>query len=143
MTTFLLSLALLAPAPKTDAKPLPADSHPLIGDWIVDSHVASGRPIAKRAKPERITITVDRWKIGNDGMTESCLTVDVEKKHIDIWVPAQGDDNVPSCSGIFKLEGDTLTICMAEAENGKEDDRPKEFKTSKDGKAVMMKLKKK
>ncbi|HEY1186229.1 MAG TPA: TIGR03067 domain-containing protein [Gemmata sp.] len=42
--------------------------------------------------------------------------------------------------GIYKLEGDTLTICVVESENPA--DRPKEFKTSKESKARIMVLKK-
>lgn len=42
--------------------------------------------------------------------------------------------------GIYKTEGDMLIICMVD--NGKEEDRPKEFKTSKDSKAMLMTLKK-
>ena len=42
--------------------------------------------------------------------------------------------------GIYKFEGDTLTICMTE---GKEEDRPKEFKTAPGSKTMMMTLKKK
>lgn len=44
--------------------------------------------------------------------------------------------------GIYKIEGDTLTICMAD-EGKTEADRPKEFKTSKEAKTMMMTLKKK
>lgn len=111
MTTFLLALAILAPGPKADAKPLPAGTNPLIGEWVVDSHVSSGKPIGRVGKPERITITEDRWKIGLEGMTESCLTVDSKKGHIDVWVPSQGNEDVPNASGIYKLEGDKLTMC--------------------------------
>ena len=43
--------------------------------------------------------------------------------------------------GIYKIEGDTLTICFNESE--KPEDRPKEFKTSKDDRARLLTLKRK
>jgi uncharacterized protein (TIGR03067 family) len=42
--------------------------------------------------------------------------------------------------GIYKLEGDTLTICMIKSDNPA--DRPKEFKTSVDTKAMIWVLQK-
>jgi uncharacterized protein (TIGR03067 family) len=40
--------------------------------------------------------------------------------------------------GIYKLEGDTLTICMIKSENPA--DRPREFKTSKESRAMILVL---
>jgi hypothetical protein len=41
--------------------------------------------------------------------------------------------------GIYRLEGDTLTVCLAEPNA----ERPKEFKTSEESKTTMLTLKKK
>ena len=111
MTTLLLTLALAAPAPKEPEKPAPPGDHPLLGDWVVESHVSSGKPIRPVRKPERITVTRDRWIIKTEAITESCLTVDAVKSHVDIWVPTQGDEDPNRCTGIYKIEGGTLTIC--------------------------------
>lgn len=51
------------------------------------------------------------------------------------------DGKTETSYGIYKVEGDTLVICIID--NGKEADRPKEFKTSKDSKAMILTLKKK
>lgn len=123
MTTLLLTFAIVAPAPKAEPK---AD-HPLIGEWLVETHVSSGKLLPRPGgKPERITITRDRWKIGVKGMTESCLSIDPKKDppQMDIWVPTQGDEDPCHCSGIYKLEGDTLIVCYR---NGR--DRPTKFES--------------
>jgi len=41
--------------------------------------------------------------------------------------------------GIYKVDGDKLIICFIQSD--KKDDRPKEFKTTADSKAMLMTLK--
>ena len=55
---------------------------------------------------------------------------------VALWEDAGGKGE--TTVGIYKVEGDTLTICMVESD--KEADRPKEFKTSKDSKAMILTL---
>jgi uncharacterized protein (TIGR03067 family) len=137
VSTLLLALALGAPAPKADAKP-PADEHPLMGEWVVESEVYSGKPknVSKRAG---VILTSDRWKIKIKGETESCLSVDPKKDPptIDVWVPVQGDEEESRsrCKGIYKLEGDTLTICYSYK------DRPTKFESPAKSEIWLMKLK--
>ena len=47
---------------------------------------------------------------------------------------------VDTTFGIYKIEGDTLTICMIKSDNSA--DRPKEFKTSKGSKEMILVLQK-
>jgi hypothetical protein len=86
-----LALALAAPASKEAEKPAPAADHSLVGEWVVDGHVASGKPLPRFGKVERVTITRDRWKVTKESQFESCLSLDGAKDppQIDVWLPDQ------------------------------------------------------
>jgi len=120
----ILALALAAPASKDGAKPVPAAEHPLVGEWVVDSHVASGKPLPRFGMVERVTITRDRWKVKKESEFESYLSLDGAKDppQIDVWLPDQ--DGEVRCRGIYRLEGDTLTVCYTLGP-----DRPTKFES--------------
>jgi uncharacterized protein (TIGR03067 family) len=67
--------------------------------------------------------------------------IDITSKKTRFNEKGEKEEKEETMHGIFKLEGDVLTICGTES--GKPEDRPKEFKTSKDSKAMIMTLKKK
>jgi uncharacterized protein (TIGR03067 family) len=89
-------------------------------------------------------------KFSGDKMTvmenkkEKTMTVkfDPSKTPAHITTTESEKGKTETTYGIYKTEGDTLTICMVQDGKG-EEDRPKEFKTSKDSKAMIMTLKKK
>ena len=114
MTPALLGLALTiaAPAPKEVPKPAATDN-PLLGEWVVESHLSSGKPLPRFGKPERVIITRDLWKVEKELSAESNLSLDPKKDppQIDIWVPAQGEES--RARGIYKVNGDTLTVCYS------------------------------
>ena len=88
-----------------------------------------------------VTIAGDKMISKKDGKDDTVtFKLDTSKSppHIDLFEAGEKDD---TAYGIYKLEGDTLTICFAES--NKPEDRPKEFKTTKDNNAIIMTLKKK
>ena len=60
--------------------------------------------------------------------------------HEIVMTKTKSDGKTETIYGIYKLEGDTLTICGAESD--KPADRPKEFKTAPGDKTKLMTLKK-
>jgi uncharacterized protein (TIGR03067 family) len=97
----------------------------------------------KAPEAERtVKITTDKLISSGKKKEDSvAYTIDPSKSPAHITTTeTEGGKSVTSY-GIYKLEGDTLTICMIESQ--KAEDRPKEFKTVKGGKAIMMTLKKK
>lgn len=81
-------------------------------------------------------------KKGAKGDKESRVnfTTDPSKSPRQINLTEQRERGDPETMyGIYKLEQGVLTICVAM----KEENRPKEFKTSKEAKSVMLTLKKK
>jgi uncharacterized protein (TIGR03067 family) len=134
--SLLLALAVAAPGPKDGGKPPAAADHALVGEWVVESHIASGRPLPQVGKAERITISRDRWKVTKELESESCLSLDPTKNppQIDVWVPAQEEE--ARCRGIYKIEGDMLTVCYT---MGK--DRPTKFESAPKSGVWLMTLK--
>ena len=140
MNALILGLALVvaAPAPKEAAKKDP----PHVGDWTVESVIAGGQNLP--APPMMII------RFGADGKFErkgpdgqlvigGTFTVDAKQSPAHLDVKHQEDQQAgPTSKAIFKIDGDTLTICSAQG-----DGRPTAFESTAGSATVLMVLKRK
>lgn len=101
------------------------------GTWITTSSIFDGQP----ASPElvgsiRRIVTGDHvvWERDGKRFAGTAIVLDPTKdpKTIDV-IPDGGQNRGEHVLGIYKLDGDTLMICMA----GPAQPRPKEFKAEK------------
>lgn len=98
--------------------------------------------VTKQPEAERIlTIKGDKIISMKNGKEDpATFKIDGSKKPAEITITNKKGDKDETIQGIFKVDGDTLTICAIESD--KAADRPKEFKTSKDTKSLILILKK-
>ncbi|MEO2090400.1 MAG: TIGR03067 domain-containing protein [Gemmataceae bacterium] len=114
---------------------------PLDGKWAIESVSRDGKADPNYAGGSRThengkyVMTMAEGK--GPAVSEGTFTVDADKKTIDMNA-TRGRYKDKTLLGIYKLDGDTLTIAFAEP--GK--DRPKEF-TSKEGNGVVVAVMKK
>ena len=129
---FGVVLAVAAPGDKEAPK---KEAPTLVGDWDGEKAVRGGK---ERPVPEGgITITFTKdgkllFKEGAKDTTEGSYKVDAKKDpaEIDLTPPKEEGTLV----GIYKLDGDTLTICLSEKGST---DRPTRFE-SPEGTNVML-----
>lgn len=99
----------------------------LSGEWSCVSATIDGRPMAgDTAKELRLTITADRFKTQRAAQVlfESTYKTDASKNPALIeMIGTEGELKDKPALGIYKLDGDTLTMCYVMP--GKE--RPKAF----------------
>lgn len=128
-----LALAIAAPAPKDPPK---KEAPSLVGVWSGESGTRGGKPDHPPAGTT-IEFTADGKvliKEGTDREPEGGTYRAVRTKtpaEIDITPPGKGND--PMILGIFKIEGDTLTMCFALG-----GDRPKDFVSPAGSEAMLI-----
>ncbi|HEX3152579.1 MAG TPA: TIGR03067 domain-containing protein [Gemmataceae bacterium] len=141
-TSLLVGLALIvgAPAPK-DAK---KDAPTVVGDWVSDSIIDRGDA---DPNPGKLTLTMTAdgkltIKEGKEEPEKLQYTVDSKKDPAEIDILEPVDNAVGNgmkthtIPGIYKLEGDTLIICISH-----KNDRPKTFTSTKADRTVLITLK--
>jgi uncharacterized protein (TIGR03067 family) len=121
-------LLIAADAPKDSGK---QDLERLEGTWVATSAEANGEAFSDEAtKSMKLVVKGDKYTFTMGGEHEKgTLKLDPTKKPktIDIHI-TEGTEKGKTQLGLYELEGDTLKVCVAEAEK----DRPKEF-GSKEG----------
>jgi len=112
MNTLVLGLAIIvaAPAPKEAKKPEPT----ILGEWSLESAVFMGMPLPAPKGRNTINFTPDGKCItfaGDVATAETAsFTHDAKKSPAEIdLIEGKG----MTMKGIYKIEGETLTICIA------------------------------
>jgi uncharacterized protein (TIGR03067 family) len=140
-----MAVAALALAAGCGKKPTTAPEPPpsLAGGWtLVGVETKAGKQteakLAKEPEKRKIRATSDKMTTGKDETVTYKL--DTTKTPHEIDMTETKDGKAETSYGIYKLEGDILTVCVVASNNPA--DRPKEFKISPDGKTVILTLKK-
>jgi len=123
-TSMLVGLALVVGAPaKKDAPP--KDPPTLVGEWVGESGMRGGKPENPPAGTT-LTFMADgkvRFKEGGDRKAEEgTYKADSKKSPAEIDITPPDGPKGETILGIYKIEGDTLTLCFAMG-----GERPKEF----------------
>jgi uncharacterized protein (TIGR03067 family) len=128
-TILTLGLVIAAPAPK-EGKVEPGK---LEGEWVVEKYVQGGVPEAKRSGMH-MSFANDKVTVQEEKGPAIGYKADPKASPAAIELLA-GKETIP---GIYKIEGDTLTICFPKGGKGV---RPTKFESPENSEYVLMVLK--
>jgi uncharacterized protein (TIGR03067 family) len=105
----------------------PKDAEKLQGAWTATSWKRGDAEITRDKVNTELVIRKDAYEFPkgiNRISSKGMLKIDAAKSTID-FIPEDGPAKGKSLLGIYKVEGDVLTLCFSAAGQA----RPKEFKT--------------
>jgi len=115
-------LLIAADEPAKDAK---KELDKLQGEWTMVSMETRGTKAPDEVvKNFTLTIKGDQWTV--TGGNKATFKIDPSKNPKAIHLTFKAGDTEVVSRGIYKLDGDTLTLCRTQGDR----ERPKEFKTT-------------
>jgi uncharacterized protein (TIGR03067 family) len=135
--SLLLGLSFVLGAPGLKERPVKQD--PVEGEWVIVSRIVGSKEDAKGDQSNsRFVIAGNRWAIQNVGgaPSEWELELDRSAKPPAITMYPIGGPRTSDFFGIYKVEGDTLTICYVF-----QGERPKEFESPAGSEIRLMTMK--
>ena len=139
----VMALAVGAPAKDPPKKEPPS----IVGEWAGEKAVSGGKELPVPDGGVVFTFTADGGVIfkeagrGREDRAGATYKVDPKKDPAEIDLIPPPDKKEPMLQGIYKLDGDTLTLCFGRGRPGAE--RPKSFESPEGAETVVMTLKRK
>jgi len=128
LNLLIAAIALTAPAPRDPPKILPS----VVGMWEMESSMYAGMPRRLGAQPPRYEFTADSKWISYRGERKTAERTYTTNPKADLptidlnYDPTE--QNPPMGRGIFKVEGDTLTLCIVR----NKESRPTAFESTRE-----------
>jgi uncharacterized protein (TIGR03067 family) len=138
--SLLVGLAVTVGA--QDKKEPAAKDAPIVGEWVGEKAVAGGKE--QPVPPGGITFTfaADGKLTVAEGKKERPDTgtykTDPKKDPAEIDIIPPEDKKEPTVQGIYKVDGDTLTLCFGRGKGG----RPTKFEAPEGSDVIVITLKK-
>lgn len=140
--SFAVGLALVLAAPGTKDAPK-KDPPSLVGEWVGEQAVAGGMTLPVPDGGIVFTFAADGTlsvREGNRSKPDAgSYKADPKKDPSEIDLMPPPDKKEPMLQGIYKLDGDTLTLCFSRTGQGAE--RPKKFESPEGSELIVMTLK--
>jgi len=141
-SSLMLGLAITLGAPATKDSPK-KDPPTIVGEWVGEKAITGGK---EKPVPEGgidFTFTDDGKLTVREGTRNDAASfktgsykIDAKKNPAEIDIMPPPDKKEPTIQGIYKIEGDTLTLCI-----GHDTDRPTKFESPAGAKTMLMILK--
>lgn len=107
------------------------------GEWVLVSFQKEGEDLPATTIKARLTVKGERWLYESDvGEWSATFKIDSSRSPKTIDMTIGTGDTARLQRGIYKIEGDTLTICRAVGRGGEE--RPKEFPGDHKGRVLIV-----
>jgi uncharacterized protein (TIGR03067 family) len=139
-SSLLVGLALAVGAPGKD--PTGKDPPSIVGEWVGEKAVAGGKEQPVPAGGITFTFTADGKMTVKEGSRDKSDTgtykTDAKKEPAEIDIIPPEDKKEPTVLGIYKLDGETLTLCFG---RGKEGSRPTKFESAEGSQTIVITLK--
>lgn len=137
-SSLLVGLALAAGAPGKDTKEPPS----IVGEWVGEKAVAGGKEQPVPDGGITFIFTADGKLTVMEGKRDKNDTgtykADAKKEPAEIDIIPPEDKKEPTVLGIYKLDGDTLTLAFG---RGKEKSRPTKFESPVGADTIVITLK--
>jgi len=140
-SSLLIGMSLTVGAPAKDAPP--KDGPAIVGEWVGEKAVVGGKeqPVPKGGIS--FTFTADGKMIVREGEREKADTgtykADPKKDPAEVDIIPPEDKKEPTVQGIYKVDGDTLTLCFARGKAGAA--RPSKFEAPEGSDVIVITLK--
>ena len=138
-SSLLVGLAVSVAAPMKDKKDAPS----IVGEWVGEKAVAGGKDLPVPEGGVGFTFTEDGKLQVREGKREKpdggTYKVDPKKDPAEIDLMPPADKKEPPVHGIYKLDGDTLTLAFSRGNPAA--GRPTKFESPEGSDVVVITLK--